>query len=65
MRKPRNDSSPSQDRQRRIEVVRGTSPQWLTRWQLAASLRDRLEMMEGLPNSHYVFRLAQRSRSML
>ena len=65
MKKLRNDSSPSQGHHR-IEIPRGTPPQWLTRWQLAATLRDRLEMMEGgVANSHYMFRLALRSRSYL
>ncbi|GEM_PF-2748306 len=45
------------------QIPRGTPPEWLTRWQLASNLRDRLEMIYGDTNHRYMLRLAQGSHS--
>ena len=37
----------------------------LIRWQLAASLKDRMEMLSGSSDSQTLFRLAAHSRSVL
>ncbi len=37
----------------------------LVRWQLAANLKDRMEMLSGSGDSRTIFRLAAHSRSVL
>ncbi len=58
----RNVSSPN-DHRDESQVLRGTPPAWLTRWQLASRLRDRLEMIYGDSNHGYALRLTRVSRS--
>ncbi len=45
------------------QIPRGTPASWLTRWQLAADLHARLEMISSESNKLVLLRLVQRSRS--
>ena len=62
MNRLQNGSSPN--RWEEVSIVpRGTSPAWLTRWQLAATLKDRLEMIYGPTGRQPNVRLLQSSRN--
>ena len=45
------------------QIPRGTPASWLTRWQLAARLTDRMEMISGQMDQGVLLRLVKRSRS--
>ena len=62
----RLQKSSSQNNRREVSPIpRGTPAAWLFRWQLATSLKDRLEMMSGRSDNRTVFRLAAHSGSIL
>ena len=62
MKRLPNGSSPN-SRHEVSQVPRGTPPLWLTRWQLAVSLQDRLEMIYGGSVRRTSMRLLTGSRS--
>ena len=45
------------------QVPRGTPPAQLPRWQMATTLKDRLELIYGNSDVQYVLRLATGSRN--
>lgn len=59
----KNSSNKSKRGKRSIQVPRGTPHTWFFRWQLALSLKDRLEMINGGGDNRRMMRLASHSTS--
>ena len=62
---PKNSSSNARRQKPALAVSRGTPSTWLFRWQLALSLKDRLEMISGGGdgNGRTMVRLASNAHS--